>query len=100
MLIQSCLAIARKEVILAAGVFDSPKLLLLSGVGPVSQLESHNIPLVHELPGVGKNLQEHPIVFLNVEVDSVLSEKYAFEADPVAMKEARERWLVDKTGPL
>jgi choline dehydrogenase-like flavoprotein len=85
---------------LAAGAFDSPKLLLLSGVGPVSQIESHNIPIVHELRGVGKNLQDHPIVFLNVEVDSELSEKYAFEIDAPAMKEAREIWAKDKTGPL
>lgn len=99
-LILNSVALARKEVILAAGAFDSPKLLLLSGIGPVSQLKSHNIPIVHELQGVGKNLQEHPIVFLNVEVDSALSEKYAFEADPVAMKEARETWVKDKTGPL
>lgn len=87
-------------MILAAGAFDSPKLLLLSGVGPASQLEGHRIPIVHELRGVGRNLQEHPIVFLNVEVDSALSEKYSFELDALAMREARETWVKDKTGPL
>lgn len=87
-------------MVLTAGSFDSPKLLLLSGVGPKSQLEAHNINMVHELPGVGKNLQDHPIVFMNVEVDSALSEKYAFESDAVAMQQARDIWGKDNSGPL
>ncbi len=48
-----------KEVILSAGTYNSPKILLLSGVGPVDELQKHNIPIVHELAGVGKNLQDH-----------------------------------------
>lgn len=51
---------ARKEVILAAGAFQSPQLLQLSGVGDQTELARHNIPVVHHLPGVGKNLQDHP----------------------------------------
>lgn len=51
---------ARKEVILSAGAFQSPQLLLLSGVGDQSELSRHDVPLVHHLPGVGKNLQDHP----------------------------------------
>ncbi|MEM6583186.1 MAG: GMC family oxidoreductase N-terminal domain-containing protein [Pseudomonadota bacterium] len=50
---------ANKEVILCAGAFQSPQLLLLSGVGPKDELEKHGIPIVHELPEVGKNLQDH-----------------------------------------
>jgi len=50
---------ARREVILSAGAIGSPQLLLLSGVGPRAQIEPHGIPLVHELPGVGENLQDH-----------------------------------------
>ncbi|MFA0173155.1 GMC family oxidoreductase N-terminal domain-containing protein, partial [Vibrio splendidus] len=48
-----------KEVILSAGAFGSPQLLLLSGVGAKDDLEAHDIEQVHELPGVGKNLQDH-----------------------------------------
>lgn len=50
---------ATKEVILAAGAFGSPQQLLLSGVGPNSKLEPHGIRQVHDLPGVGENLQDH-----------------------------------------
>ncbi len=47
------------ELILAAGAIGSPQLLQLSGVGPAALLKSHGIPLVHELGGVGENLQDH-----------------------------------------
>lgn len=50
---------ANKEVILSAGAFNSPQLLMLSGVGDKEELTKHEIPLVHELSGVGKNLQDH-----------------------------------------
>lgn len=52
-------AAARREVILSAGAFGSPQLLLLSGVGPAQELAAHGIAVRHELPGVGKNLQDH-----------------------------------------
>ncbi len=50
---------ARREVVLAGGAINSPQLLLLSGVGPRAELERHGIPVAHELPGVGQNLQDH-----------------------------------------
>ncbi|HEX8012822.1 MAG TPA: choline dehydrogenase [Casimicrobiaceae bacterium] len=50
---------ARREVILCAGALQTPQLLQLSGVGPRALLESFAIPVVHELPGVGENLQDH-----------------------------------------
>ena len=60
---------ASREVILAGGAFNTPQLLLLSGIGPKETLEKHNIPIVHPLAGVGKNLQDryevavvHPLV--------------------------------------
>ncbi|RHW75538.1 GMC family oxidoreductase [Colwellia sp. RSH04] len=51
--------IARKEVLLCAGAFNSPQLLMLSGVGPKEELTKHNISVKHELKGVGQNLQDH-----------------------------------------
>ncbi|KAH7093305.1 hypothetical protein FB567DRAFT_487608 [Paraphoma chrysanthemicola] len=50
---------AAKEVILSAGALDSPRLLLLSGIGPRTEVDKFGIPVVHDLPGVGKNLQDH-----------------------------------------
>jgi len=52
-------ASAGREVILAAGAVDSPKLLQLSGVGDPALLQRHGIPVVHASPAVGKNLQDH-----------------------------------------
>jgi choline dehydrogenase len=52
-------ATARREVILAAGALQSPQLLQLSGVGPPELLQRFGIGVVHALPGVGKNLQDH-----------------------------------------
>lgn len=53
---------ARKEVIVSAGTLESPKLLMLSGVGDKAQLAEFGIPLVHHLPGVGKNLHDHTLL--------------------------------------
>ncbi len=51
-------ALAAKEVILCGGAFNSPQLLMLSGIGPKAELDALNIPVVADLPGVGKNLQD------------------------------------------
>ena len=48
-----------KEVILSAGAVGSPHILLLSGIGPQEELQKHDIPVIVDLPGVGKNLQDH-----------------------------------------
>jgi choline dehydrogenase len=50
---------ATREVVLAAGALQSPQLLQLSGIGPGALLQRFGIPVVHELPGVGANLQDH-----------------------------------------
>jgi len=59
--------VATKEVIISAGVFNTPQLLKLSGIGPAAELASFSIPVVKDLPGVGKNLHdryEAPVVAL------------------------------------
>ena len=52
-----------EEIILSAGAIGSPHLLMLSGVGPASQLISQGVPVTLDLPGVGRNLRDHPLVF-------------------------------------
>jgi choline dehydrogenase len=56
--------IKSKEVILSAGTVGSPQILLLSGIGPRDELQKHQIPLIVDLPGVGKNLQDHLMTVL------------------------------------
>jgi len=51
---------ANKEVLLSAGAFQSPQVLMLSGIGPRQELEKHGIPVVKDLAGVGENLHDHP----------------------------------------
>jgi len=51
---------ARREVILCCGAIDTPRLLLLSGIGPAAQLREHGIEVVADVPGVGANLCDHP----------------------------------------
>ena len=57
-----------EEIIVCAGAVASPQLLMLSGVGPAEHLKSLGIPLVHDLPGVGQNLRDHPGVRIRLRV--------------------------------
>ncbi len=67
-----------EQVVLCAGAVASPQLLLLSGVGPAEELRSLGIPVMKDLPGVGKNLRDHPLVPVRVKV------KDDFPLDPDA----------------
>ena len=67
-----------EEVILSGGTIGSPHLLLLSGVGPADHLRGHGIPVVHDLPGVGQNLRDHPVATVWMRV------KEGFPMDPTA----------------
>ena len=55
-----------REVLLCAGALQSPQILMLSGIGPKDHLAEHGIASVHDLPGVGKNLHDHPDVVVVV----------------------------------
>ena len=67
-----------EQIVLCAGAIASPQLLMLSGVGPAGELRSLGIPVVKDLPGVGKNLRDHPLVPVRVKV------KDDFPLDPDA----------------
>ncbi|HTD06476.1 choline dehydrogenase [Undibacterium sp.] len=62
---------ARQEVLLAAGSLQTPQLLMLSGIGPGQALQALGIPVAHDLPGVGQNLQDHPDFIFNYYADSL-----------------------------
>ncbi len=66
------------QIVLSAGSMASPQILMLSGVGPADHLREMGIPVVHELPGVGQNLRDHPIVAVICEV------RDDHEQDPLA----------------
>ena len=53
-----------EEIVLSAGAVASPQILMLSGVGPADHLRSLGIPVAHDLPGVGQNMREHPLVWV------------------------------------
>lgn len=59
---------ARREVIISGGVFNSPQLLLASGIGPATQLRAMGVPVLHDLPGIGENLQDHLDVVINTQL--------------------------------
>ena len=66
------------QIVLSAGAMASPQILMLSGVGPADHLREMGITVVHELPGVGQNLRDHPIVAVICEV------RDDHEQDPLA----------------
>jgi choline dehydrogenase len=94
---QSRSARATTEVILSAGAINSPRLLLLSGIGPADELRSLGIQVAHDLPGVGKNLQDHMDVYLTAETTPV-SYNESGRADKALV--AGIEYLLFKTGPV
>jgi len=68
---EALFAQARRETILAAGAIGSPQLLQLSGIGPAPLLERLQIPVLHHLPGVGENLQDHLQIRMQYAVKNV-----------------------------
>jgi len=64
------------QVVLSAGAFHSPQILMLSGIGPAQQLERHGIKAVHDLPGVGENYQDHAVVYMTFEGPEHFSEDW------------------------
>lgn len=95
---QSPLAVrARREVILAAGAIGSPHLLLLSGIGPAEHLKEMNIDCRVNLPGVGQNLQDHPLVYMKFQIDKPISMSKYMRKDLMLYTGAR--WIATHTGP-
>jgi len=89
---------AEREVILSCGAMGSPRLLQLSGIGPANELKAVGVPVVHDLPGVGSNLQDH----LDLYVISECTGDHTFDriAQPHRTVWAGLQYLLFKTGPV
>jgi choline dehydrogenase-like flavoprotein len=85
---------ATREVLLSAGSIGSPHLLLLSGVGPAEELRMAGVEPRHDLPGVGRNLQDHPFVTIIWEVSDQNTLYGADKPKPLA------EWVLRRSGKL
>ncbi len=87
------------EVILTAGALGSPQLLMLSGIGSAQDLDKHNISLLHDLKGVGKNLQDH------LQIRTIYKVKQAITLNDEVRNPLKKLWMgleymLNGTGPL
>jgi choline dehydrogenase len=88
---------AAREVILCGGTYNSPQLLLLSGIGPAAELEQTGVRPLHDLPGVGRNLQDHP----SVRIEFIANDGVAFDSTLRLdrMLAALVQWHLFSSGP-
>src|SRR4051794_23590403 len=85
---------ADREVVLSGGAINSPQLLMLSGIGPADHLRSVGVDVIHDLPGVGGALQDHPLVPV---IWNVRSGKSLFRAESPS---GYAQWFGARRGPL
>ncbi|KAK9764662.1 hypothetical protein K7432_007648 [Basidiobolus ranarum] len=91
---------SKREVILAGGAFNTPQLLMLSGIGDPEELKKWHIPIRSALPGVGKNLQDHMEISLNLQMNSPhqLLKGCKFVADPL-VDPCYATYINERSGP-
>ena len=90
-------AYADRELVLSGGAVNSPRLLLLSGIGPADELRALGVDVVHNLPGVGKNFQDHMDVYLTAETIPV---SYNESDRPLKALAAGIQYALYRTGPV
>ncbi len=90
--------VAEREIVLSGGAFNSPQLLLLSGIGPADELREVGIDVVHDLPGVGKNLQDHPSIAMIWHADREVTLNPELRMDRLAL--AGLQWFLTGKGRL
>jgi len=89
---------ATREVILSGGSYNSPQLLMLSGIGPADHLREVGVEVLHDLPGVGQNLSEHPIIGMvfRSSLKRTFLSHLRFDRAVMGMIQ----WYLTKTGPF
>ncbi|KAL8665791.1 MAG: hypothetical protein Q9202_001913 [Teloschistes flavicans] len=93
--------LAKKEVILSAGALDTPRILLLSGIGSKSELEKFDIPCIRDIPGVGKNLHDRLFMeIITVRKPGTPNRTSYLSSSPEERDEARKQWAQNETGPF
>ena len=88
---------ANKEVILSAGSINSPQLLMVSGVGPANHIKEKGIEIIKDIPGVGRNLQDHLETYIQQEcntADTLYSYVNKFNMVKIGIQ-----WFLNKSGP-
>ena len=91
-------ALCSREIVLCAGAYGSPQLLMLSGIGPAHHLQQHGIGVVADLPGVGTGLQDHPLVPMTFRSRQPLPLRSDTRADRVALSALQ--WMFSGKGFL
>jgi len=89
---------ARREVIVSGGTYNSPHLLMLSGIGPAAHLKDKDVAVLHDSPGVGRNLQEHPCGTLEFWAKDKVTFLRQLRWDRIALNSLR--WLLTGTGTM
>jgi len=87
---------ARREVILAGGAINSPQLLLLSGIGPADEIGRHGIKVALDLPGVGRNLQDHLELYVQYECTQPIT--LHLVENPLTRMRIGIEWFLFKSG--
>jgi choline dehydrogenase-like flavoprotein len=91
---------AGREVLLSAGALHSPQILMLSGIGPGADLQAQGIALAHDLPGVGRNLHDHPDVIQVVDAPRLTDCFGLSHRNAVAMIKSIFEWRDRRSGRL
>ena len=89
---------ADSEIVLSAGAYGSPQILMLSGIGNAAELRELGIEAIHDLPGVGQDLADHPVVINEWDLKDDLGLTRHLRADRAAI--AALRWYASGTGPF
>jgi len=92
------IARSQREVIVSCGAINSPHVLQLSGVGPADEIRKHGVPVTCDLPAVGRNLQDHAMVWARAETPRSGSMNRDLEGLPVLLQGVR--YLITRKGPI